>query len=1167
MQTEGLMDVAGQTPVNKDNQKEEEEEEDYLDEYGNLKEDAVEVKKVENEKERKGKSKEDTKKAKEVAKPRREKDDKKPSKKLLSEGWKDLDSLPTESEESRRFVKSRVMMPDNKLMFPRNSSLNWYEQETFLYKQSQARSGQLSPACGPQWTAYQNFASLVSEEQEEFNKFTRDNFHPTPICVCEEHRRYVTEHRAARLARPLSLPRWWTKLRDVRLASASEEQLCSLTVEQTLLELGSRPKANIPCLIRNFHGKKTCHSLSLPSQYLRMIHKVPPDPSIKPGTIGLTRGQDRRQRQLGESQAVETEEKVDTSKFLYKESCIDDPNCSLLAQLVVPNIIVSAAAIKCLMDNHRPHFNKTWEIPFVVRTFQSEVDTRTVVILGKPLLSREVTDEDFCVLAHKVAIQVGLFQRDWEAQIAKKAKQQKPIARESPVENLFGETDVSMEDLEVFGGNLNTKPLSGLFKEEAAGKDVISQLDGGDTDSDDDQLVISDSPRRSTRERKRVSESEPARGSRGRGRGRGRAKGASTQVVRRSRRRNDKDKASVPGMDISLEEDLLDFEPEENSNPKDESSSSDDDNSANPEDVKMMLHQKLSLAKHLSPATAAMIKSLDVSSNSSEEEEDDDPAALMKKKLRAVKQNDMKPVGELKSSSSEESSDSEDMEAQDLLQRKMAAIMKDSNNSQTKEIEKDKTEMAKEETDNDSSQLMEVEEKEVLEESDDEVTKYSSPNKKVKRVVSSDSEEEMEVKELVKAAETEQDPIAKKLAELGREKVNVKKLQKKMSLEKKLKIMSDLKQKKTSLQNADRDQRVSQRNKGYSSKDEHQSDQEEAKEISPKNTPGKSPPSSSDSEGEEGRFDKFSSSNTGNEASEKNLLDNLLTGQNKLLTLDGRRKVEERPQQSSAVFQSMFSVAPGLPPVDQFKPPLPGTNVSYRLWRLYDKVAPAGREKGLRVLVRSKVAGVTKEDRLVTPSVKVEHQSHFGAEQVTASQVTREWVATLLRPASTLCRVRVLPDSKIAMIEEKSLPDLTTESRKLQSDPGRQLVNLFNAFSELTKLKAGQYILKHSSKTGAFCEVYEAAEEANDKPGAGGLLDLHKMYSTLQPGHTVPGKLPYCPIDTGVVTPWHLVNGRVPGTFEPEGERPSSNKRGRGGGRGGARGGRGGKGRGRGKKK
>ena len=106
------------------------------------------------------------------------------------------------------------------------------------------------------------------------------------------------------------------------------------------------------------------------------------------------------------------------------------------------------------------------------------------------------------------------------------------------------------------------------------------------------------------------------------------------------------------------------------------------------------------------------------------------------------------------------------------------------------------------------------------------------------------------------------------------------------------------------------------------------------------------------------------------------------------------------------------------------------------------------------------------------------------------------------------------------------------EGRRLGSDPGKQLVNLCIVFTELSNLPPGQYLLQHTAKTGAFCNVLEASSKTGPSQ-----MDLHTMYTTLQPSNTVTGMVKYQPIDTSILTPWHLANCRVPGTFEPPGNR------------------------------
>ena len=187
------------------NNKDDDDEGDYLDEYGNLKEDRnpnveesnenftseVEVNENSNAKSNKNATKKD----------------KKPKKGIPE--WRDLDDVSNSEShggqvKEKRFVKSAVIVPDalNKLMFPRSSSLTWQEQERFIYNHfTLLKQGKLGPHSGDQWTFYQNFLELVREEQEEFATFTREVYSPTPAAslLTEDQRKYVTEVRSSLL--------------------------------------------------------------------------------------------------------------------------------------------------------------------------------------------------------------------------------------------------------------------------------------------------------------------------------------------------------------------------------------------------------------------------------------------------------------------------------------------------------------------------------------------------------------------------------------------------------------------------------------------------------------------------------------------------------------------------------------------------------------------------------------------------------------------------------------------------------------------------------------------------------------------------------------------------------------------------------------------------------
>ena len=61
------------------------------------------------------------------------------------------------------------------------------------------------------------------------------------------------------------------------------------------------------------------------------------------------------------------------------------------------------------------------------------------------------------------------------------------------------------------------------------------------------------------------------------------------------------------------------------------------------------------------------------------------------------------------------------------------------------------------------------------------------------------------------------------------------------------------------------------------------------------------------------------------------------------------------------------------------------------------------------------------------PSLKLERApSDWGAEAVSCSQLSREWVSALIRPGAVPCRVRVRADTgQLEMVEEMGLGQLT----------------------------------------------------------------------------------------------------------------------------------------------
>ena len=309
-------------------------------------------------------------------------------------GWRDLDSeIAREVEEQIERERSgggnaevfqKLLAP----AYPEFSNLSWLEQDKFLMNLAASQEGRLGPNREVDWQYFQNFQQIVHEERQEFVQFVTEALKtfPTPTILSPEHRRYASEHREARLGRALQLPRHWEKVRDIRLAPAHPEAAAEMRLQRNLAELGRIPKAVIPTILNYgtiseqayMKGKPRWlnQRKTLPGRYPRIANSVPVDPSLAPGGSGQSRGEARMARHGGrmeQEEKVGKESKVDTDVYLHKVPTPSDPNAEKLARLMAPQVFISASALCCLMDNHG-HLNyaRAWIIPITIRTYNCQ---------------------------------------------------------------------------------------------------------------------------------------------------------------------------------------------------------------------------------------------------------------------------------------------------------------------------------------------------------------------------------------------------------------------------------------------------------------------------------------------------------------------------------------------------------------------------------------------------------------------------------------------------------------------------------------------------------------------------------------------------------------------------------------------------------------------------
>ena len=210
----------------------------------------------------------------------------------------------------------------------------------------------------------------------------------------------------------------------------------------------------------------------------------------------------------------------------------------------------------------------------------------------------------------------------------------------------------------------------------------------------------------------------------------------------------------------------------------------------------------------------------------------------------------------------------------------------------------------------------------------------------------------------------------------------------------------------------------------------------------------------------------------------------------------------------------------------------------------------------LSILVRSNFHGVRLEanpytshdliEQLYTVDCKLENQVRFGAEMVSQSELAKQWMATMLRPKSKLARLRASSSNgSILMTEIKSLKELTKDGLKVNFKPDEALGNLYTLFTELKKLPnptesengVARYLLQHDFKTGAFVMALKSIVAGeNLASSSSNVYDAHMAYN-IHSNEEVP--LPpaikrWIPIDVDLITPYHRSTQKVPGLFTPK---------------------------------
>lgn len=198
-------------------------------------------------------------------------------------------------------------------------------------------------------------------------------------------------------------------------------------------------------------------------------------------------------------------------------------------------------------------------------------------------------------------------------------------------------------------------------------------------------------------------------------------------------------------------------------------------------------------------------------------------------------------------------------------------------------------------------------------------------------------------------------------------------------------------------------------------------------------------------------------------------------------------------------------------------------NVSLQLWNLQD-----GDEQ-CRILVRTRTdcyESLRKVKFYINISIKLEYQTEFGAEQMTKSELIREWTRQRLRPNSKTLRLRIHASSHIILSHHYlELKDIEEELKRLYDiEPQNLLTNLWQTIRLIMQFPQGEHLLQHDTKNAETVMILSQSPTATT-------VNLHQLYSTVEYERCALEEYDWVPIDTTVITKLHREHTLLPGTF------------------------------------
>ncbi|XP_048247538.1 little elongation complex subunit 2-like [Haliotis rufescens] len=943
---------------------------------------------------------------------------------------------PALKMDSPASSSAAVIQPGHTTQKPkgRKSSLTCKEQRRYLelfqkylvsYRPQQPTQAEIK-----ELTEFEALQHRVSSEQADFLKYTKlvaNSRHSDYIHLVPAAGRYVDEKLNYQWRRVDQYARYYVPHKTVPLCVPSDADYAPTLVHQKLLlELGSFPKIFLPDMSRA--------QTELPTLYDKINKRFP-----------------------------STGRKTRNSKAWNHEACSRDTNAEILAERHGCQIVTCSSALKCLVDNHAPKFDRDWEIPVVIKQYEhdyGEISTKQrVVYIDKPFAAKVMTNREKNTMYHKFALKTFISQPALP-------KGQRLVGHNSPANSAKEDThrrpksttpfdeEVNMEDLETFGSFDFSKPAkkSEMKTQESlvdlesfaisTGKSEIKMVNrekSGISKTDTSKPLIHRSDSKSVDACEQIgSDKVDLKG--------GKSNSSSTRASDGASGRKQSDTSKLETCDV------LKVPKKVTAVPKIPVFSSSGGDTSHDESLVIDLPESSSPPPRTTRSTRSQAKKKE--SESSQSKSCPEVAvAPVRSSPRLTRQTE---VGkDLMSDSTDDENgliiDLEDEHETEATKRRTRSQSLESKEFPIPKriLRKRKTEQVRTSVESESDispdrHSLRVTRSNSESKASDEPDKEESVKEKVTRSMSVTTPEDS-VKDGTK------DPTSALLTEVSPSKVDT--------------IMFKTSTDDFSLLPGTK----------------------EAQDT---------PPSA-----------KRSGRRRGVTTAGVSTLDSILKMQEKMLPTAPRGR-------TSASGQDIEEN------LSQFRQP-EEHNTCYNLWNF----------SGLSLLVRNSCHGILKglsqkaQPVLIVP--KLEYQVKFGVEQVTMSEVSRDWISCHTKPNTKLVRGRINAfTSELVKIDELELSSIVNPS--LPFVPSNALASLHSLFLKLTELPVGQYLLSHS-KGDNSCQLQK---QTDNKRGSYDLKFSYMGFGQIVPQKT-ESSVPWIPIDPTVLLPAHRKLGRIPCTFDP----------------------------------